>query len=333
MPLVTSITKLDWANADKDYKKGQNLIRQGNWEAGFKLHELRSLPDAFWNPNAKFPGPKTNFDRAVVWTPGVSVRSRNVIVWSEAGWGDMIQFSRFIPMLKQITSGVHCVYPDNIIPLLKRMDKSIPYSQATRECPPSSYRVKMMSLPYLLMEHGLIKPEPVDRWYGAEGVYRNPDIVVPKRKKPLVGIFYSTDNKSWNMTAKQIPKDIVEDFMKSHKEMDWVSLQLGDGFLNSPKWTETADKLQTLDAVVSVDSAIAHCAASVGVRTINLVGDETMACWRWYPVSERTYWYDNMTTVWWDHYADWETGLEKAMTYLVQDKPKKSSRPKKKSVI
>jgi hypothetical protein len=331
MPLVTSTTRLDWANADRDYKRGQNLIRKGDWANGFKMHELRSLPDALWNKSAKFPGVKTNFDRAPVWMPGQSIRSRNVIIWSEAGWGDMLQFSRFIPLIRQIASGVHCVYPENISSLLKRMDKSIPYSHLTRECPPSSYRVKMMSLPYLLMEHGLLKPEPVDRWYGAEGVYRNPAIEVPKRSKPLVGIFYSTDNKSWNMAAKQIPKDIVNEFIERHTEVDWVSLQLGDGFLNSPFWTETADKLQTLDAVVSVDSAIAHCAASVGVRTINLVGDETMACWRWYPVSERTYWYDSMTTVWWDNYSDWDTGLEKAMDYLDVPKPiaKKRGRPKK----
>ncbi len=54
MPLVTSTTKIDWSNADRDYKRGQNLIRQGDWANGFKLHELRALPDAFWNPAAKF---------------------------------------------------------------------------------------------------------------------------------------------------------------------------------------------------------------------------------------------------------------------------------------
>jgi len=56
-----------------------------------------------------------------------------------------------------------------------------------------------------------------------------------------------------------------------------------------------------------------------------------MACWRWYPVSERTYWYDSMTTVWWDNYSDWDTGLEKAMDYLDVPKPiaKKRGRPKK----
>ncbi len=43
--------KINWSDADRDYKKGQNLIRKGDWANGFKLHELRSLPDAFWNPN------------------------------------------------------------------------------------------------------------------------------------------------------------------------------------------------------------------------------------------------------------------------------------------
>ncbi len=57
------------------------------------------------------------------------------------------------------------------------------------------------------------------------------------------------------MAAKQIPKDIVDDFVARHPEFDFVSLQLGEGFLDSPVWTATADKLQTLDAVISVDSA------------------------------------------------------------------------------
>lgn len=330
MSLVTSTTKINWADADRDYKKGQNLIRKGDWANGFKLHELRSLPDAFWNPNAKFPGVKNNFDRAAVWMPGTNIRGRSVIIWSEAGWGDMIQFSRFIPMIKQLTNEVFCVYPDEVAPLIRRMDTKLEFSKLPRDCPPASYRVKMMSMPYLLMEHGLLPAEPVDRWYGAEGLYRNLAIEPPKRNKPLVGIFYNTNNKSWNMAAKQIPKDIVDEFVASHPEIDFVSLQLGEGFIDSLKWADTADKIQTLDYVISVDSAIAHCAASVGVRTLNLIGDETMACWRWYPVGETTYWYDTMTTIWWDNYSDWETGLEKALTYINVDKPvKKRGRPKK----
>lgn len=326
---MVSTTRLNWAQADKDYKKGQNLIRKGDWAAGFKLHELRALPDAFWNAKAKFPGRRTNFDRAPVWMPGANIRDRNVIIWSEAGWGDMIQFSRFIPLIKQVvgSSTVTVVYPIDILGFIKRLDTKAIYTYNVNDCPPSSFRVKMMSMPYLLMEHGLIEPEPVDRWYGAEGLFRNPEIKKPKRTKPLIGICYNTTNVSWNMLSKQIPKDYIDEFIDRHPEFDFVSLQLGDKFLTSKSWVDTADKIQTLDAVISVDSAIAHCAASVGVKTINLIGDETMACWRWYPMGEKTYWYDNMTCVWWDNYSDWDTGLEKAVQYL--DAPKKRGRPKK----
>jgi hypothetical protein len=326
---MTGTLKINWASADKDYKKGQNLIREGDWANGFKLHELRSLPDAFWNANAKFPGVRNNFHKAAVWMPGQNIKGRNVIVWSEAGWGDMLQFSRFIPMINQLTNNVFCVYPEEIIPLLRRLDTKAGFSKNSSECPPSVFRIKMMSMPYLLMEHGLLPAAPTDRWFGAEGLYRNPEIVAPKRSKPLVGIFYNTDNKSWNMIAKQIPKEVVDKFVLRHPEYDFVSLQIGEGFLDSFKWVDTADKIQTLDAVISVDSAIAHCAASVGVKTLNLIGDESMACWRWYPVAEKTYWYDNMTTVWWDNYSDWDTGLEKAVSYLPQVVSKKRSKPKK----
>lgn len=333
MPLVTSTTKIDWRNADKDYKKGQDLIRKGDWANGFKLHELRALPDAFWNPAAKFPGMRTNFDRAPVWMPGQSIRNRNVIIWSEAGWGDMIQFSRFIPMIKEVIGSnvLTCVYPADLHKMLRRLGKNFLITNQSRECHPSSYRVKMMSMPYLLMEHGVLPATPSERWFGAEGLYRNHDIVVPTRSKPLIGICGNTTNASWNMKAKQIPQDFIDDFIKRHPEFDFVSLFLGDGFITSKEWTETADKIQTLDAVISVDSAIAHCAASVGVKTINLVGDETVACWRWYPQGEKTYWYDNMTCVWWDNYADWDTGLEKAVSYL--GVPKKQTRQKKKKVV
>lgn len=327
---MVGTVRLDWTAADRDYKKGQQLIKQGNWADGFKLHELRALPDAFWNANAKFPGAKTNFDRAPVWMPGINVRNKNLIIWSEAGWGDMLQFSRFIPLIKELAQAntVTAVYPVEMHGMLKRLPTNINITSLGRECPPSSYRIKMMSMPYLLMEHGIIPAKPADKWYGSEGIYRNQNIVVPKRKKPLIGICYDTTNISWNMAAKKIPKDVAFDVLsKYHKEFDFVSLQLNEGFIDSKRWVDTADKIQTLDSVISVDSAIAHCAASVGVRTINLIGDETMACWRWYPIGESTYWYDNMTTVWWDHYADWETGLEKAIEYL--PKAKKPGRSKK----
>lgn len=331
---MVSTTKINWANADAEYKRGQQLIKEGNWLEGFKLHELRALPDLFWGGSVKFGGVRTSFDKTPIWMPGNSIKGRNVIVWSEAGWGDLIQFSRFIPLLKEAgASRVTLVYPEPITQFMKRL-KGIDLICQPKDCNNNSYRIKAMSLPYLLMEHGLIKTYPVEKIYGSEGLYRNPDILVPSRDKPLVGLCTTTTNVSWNMKAKQIPKHYVDKFKDKHKDqLDFVSLNLEDGWLTSKAWHKSADQIQTLDAVISVDSAIAHCAASVGVRAVNLIGDESVACWRWYPKQESTYWYNSMTCVWWDNYQDWETGLNKAASYLVQEPAVKSSGRKKKKVI
>lgn len=331
---MVSTTKINWANADAEYKRGQQLIKDGDWLEGFKLHELRALPDLFWGGSAKFAGARTSFDKTPIWMPGNSVRGRNVIVWSEAGWGDLIQFSRFIPLLKEAGAAkVTLVYPEFITTFIKRL-KGIDLVCQPRDCSNNSYRIKAMSLPYLLMEHNQLKSYPVERIYGSEGLYRNPDIVVPSRIKPLVGLCWHTENVSWNMKAKQIPAHFIKKFTEKYADqLDFVSLHLDGGFIDSKAWHKTADKVQTLDAVISVDSAIAHCAASVGVKTINLIGDDSMACWRWYPKGDSTYWYDTMTTVWWDDYQDWETGLDKAASYLVQAPIEKKTGRKKKKVI
>jgi len=302
----------DQEAANPAYQQGMELIKQGDWEYGFYLHELRSLP------NLRFPqGVKTEFDKSPVWIPGMECKGKNAIVWSEAGWGDIMQFSRFIPLLpKAGIKQVKLLFPDNVLRLLKRLPNHNGFYRPG-ESFPNAVRIKVMSLPYFLMEHRVIPAVPVEKMYGSEGIFRNPDIVKPIRKKPLLGYCYQTTNNSWNMNGKKIPLEIMSRFIREHPEFDWVSLQEKEGFLTSPYWSDTADQLQTLDGVISVDSGIAHCAGSVGVPVVNLIGKDKLACWRWYPKGENTYWYDSMKTVWFD---TWEEGLNKAIQYFQQPK-------------
>ena len=302
----------DQEAANPAYQQGMELIKQGDWEYGFYLHELRSLP------NLRFPqGVKTEFDKSPVWVPGMECKGKNAIVWSEAGWGDIIQFSRFIPLLpKAGIKQVKLLFPDNVLRLLKRLPNHNGFYRP-EESFPNAVRIKVMSLPYFLMEHRVIPAVPVEKIYGSEGIFHNPEIVKPVRDKPLLGYCYQTTNNSWNMNGKKIPLEIMSRFIREHPEFDWVSLQEKEGFLTSPYWSNTADQLQTLDGVISVDSGIAHCAGSVGVPVVNLIGKDKLACWRWYPKGENTYWYDSMKTVWFD---TWEEGLNKAIQYFQQPK-------------
>jgi hypothetical protein len=311
----------DQTVANPAYQYGMDLIKQGDWEYGFYLHELRSLPDL------RYPqGVKTDFVKTPIWIPGMNCKGKNAIVWSEAGWGDMLQFSRFIPLLKDAgIKTVKLLFPDSMTRILKRLPNHdglfLP-----QESFPGAVKIKAMSLLYFLIEHRVIPAKPVEKMYGSEGIFRNPEIIKPNRDKPLIGYCYTTLNNSWNIKMKQIPKELVDNFIKQHPEFDWVSLQQGDGFIESNRWSNTADQLQTLDGVISVDSAIAHCAGSVGVPVANLVGQEQLACWRWYPKGNTTCWYDSMKTIW---FNTWTEGLEEAVKHFKVEKKKKQTKTKK----
>ena len=220
---------------------------------------------------------------------------------------------------------VKLLFPDSMTRILKRLPNHdglfLP-----QESFPGAVKIKAMSLLYFLIEHRIIPAKPVEKIYGSEGIFRNPEIIKPNRDKPLIGYCYTTLNNSWNIKMKQIPKELMDNFIKQHPEFDWVSLQQNDGFITSKYWSDTADKIQTLDGVISVDSAIAHCAGSVGVPVANLVGQEQLACWRWYPKGNTTCWYDSMKTIW---FNTWTEGLEEAVKHFKVEKKKKQTKTKK----
>lgn len=298
----------DQNEANPAYQHGMQLIKEGNWEYGFYLHELRSLP------NLVAPqGVKSEFDKMPLWIPGMDAKGWNIVVWCEAGWGDMIQFSRFIPLLKQAgIKKVKLAFPRPMIKLLRRLENHDGFYDFAEPFP-RTIRVKVMSLPYFLMEHGILPAEPVEHIYGSAGLFRNPDVVKEKTAKPRIGYCHTTTNKSWNRIAKMMPRDIMENFIKAHPEFEWVNLQQDAGVITSDLWSDTADIVQKLDGVISVDSAIAHIAGSVGVPVANLIGQEKYSCWRWYPKGEKTYWYDTMKTVW---FKTWEEGLKEAIKHF-----------------
>lgn len=79
------------------------------------------------------------------------------------------------------------------------------------------------------------------------------------------------------------------------------SLQVDDAANFAPRfvrrhaldtWEHTCGLISALDAVVTVDTAVAHLAASMGKSTHLVLGDR-FACWRWGNV-ERTPWYPTM---------------------------------------
>jgi tetratricopeptide (TPR) repeat protein len=271
---------------------GATLLMEGKWAEGWRRFEARWGLIQF--------GTTWNHRGADLWAGTLEdMRGKRVLVRAEQGHGDTIQCARYIPLLARMAASVSLDVAPSLARLLEGLGaavlvrgKSAPPMRSLggivqmRE-PPAGFdvQVTMMTLPRLFETHPGNCPPPAS--------FR----VLPRTLRgPRVGI-------CWHGGAR--PHDPVADMDDRRRSIPWedfapitevvpcVSLQEEDLYPN-PKlypgdWYETAQTIFGLDLVITVDTGLAHLAASLGVETWILL--RRGGCWRWLSFGERTCWY------------------------------------------
>ena len=79
-------------------------------------------------------------------------------------------------------------------------------------------------------------------------------------------------------------------------------------------WEATACAVEMLDGVISVDTAVAHLAGSLGVPTLLLLPEP--CDWRWGLEGERTPWYSSLRLL---RDRDWAAVLQRLREALTSD--------------
>ena len=80
--------------------------------------------------------------------------------------------------------------------------------------------------------------------------------------------------------------------------------------LQSPDWLKTAEALESLDLLVSVDTSVAHLAGALGIPTVLILS--APADWRWGQSGCQTFLYDSMRLVRCAAPGDWSQALQQA---------------------
>lgn len=293
--------------------KGMEELKQGRWNPGFNLYEYRS-----YNPVQIPLGAKTKLSRAPLWRLGMGVKGCSLVVENEQGIGDTIMHSRFLGLLNRLPiKSVHISMSRQLNGLISSVEGANGvYEEHTigRDI----VRINVLSLAALLMQYKILPEKQPEHVYGSEGYIK----VGPVKKIGKIGFCWHSQNSSWNAPAKKMTADVAEKFYKKlKKQYDVVSLQIQPDFmpsyLDGKDWLDTAKKLAALDAIVSVDTAVAHLGGALGVRTINLIGAEQYAGWFYFPSqSPTTPWYDSMELIWYEPFTNWEAGLNEALKRL-----------------
>lgn len=298
------------------WNHGVAMLLKGNYQAGWNEYE--------WGFACGLRPVK--FQPLPVWQGQAGVR---LIVYAEQGFGDTLQFVRFIPDLQERVEKLVLVVPSELLELLRR---SLPGVEVMLEAQLNRLEfdavLPLMSAPYRLGYNSaeqLTAPDPylhadpvkTSLWSGRLGAYSAP---------VNIGVAWQGSRKHKmdalrSVPAQQLVAAVAQSTVKLH------SLQAGDEAPAVPQgmidWrTEIQDFddlaaiVHELDCVVTVDTAVAHLAGALGKQVYLLL--PFAPDWRWGVCSEHCIWYDKMQLLRQASPGDWDSVLDRLTDVLTK---------------
>ncbi|MCW2247238.1 tetratricopeptide (TPR) repeat protein [Azospirillum fermentarium] len=268
---------LDPARPGPRFNRAHRLLQAGRWPEGWRDWDAR-LAEAVAVPRRGRP----------LWR-GEAMAGRTLLLYAEQGHGDGIQFSRYAP-LAAARSGARVVMecPPALVRLFRRLpgvDAVYPLEQA----PDFDAVAPLMSLPGLFGTTPDTVPPPV-----LPPVPRSAAIPPGRRR---VGLVWRSGDDTGD-PRRSLPPEALAPLL-AVPGVDWVGLQMGpaagtvpglpDGTEGIADFADTAQRMAGLDLMVSVDTAAAHLAGSLGLPLWVLLRHD--ACWRWLEGRDDSPWY------------------------------------------
>ena len=284
---------------------GHLLLRRGDFTGGWAEQEWRWQ----WGD---FPSPKRNFVQPQ-WR-GESVERGALLLHAEQGFGDTIQFLRYVPLVAELLPGVAIVL--EVHPELKRLAAglcgvSLLLSRG-ESLPAFDWHCPLMSLPvgfatdlatipkavpYLLLDRSRLASSPARShadlrvglvWAGAPG--NRVDGRRSLRLSCLRGLWKVPGVSFYSLQRGAVEQVAEQPFVG-------VLPQEGD-------FAMTASVINGLDLVIAVDTAVAHLAGALG-RPVWLMLPRN-ADWRWLVDCTESPWYPSARLFRQETAGDWE---------------------------
>lgn len=286
---------------------GMSLLRRG---------ELTQEAWTLYDSRAGLIGVKTWPSPERRWTGG-DIAGRTLLVHAEQGFGDTLQFARFLPLIADRGAKVILA----LQPALRRLMADVPGADlvvnggGTAELPQFDLYCPLLSLPGILGTTLETIPPPLqipipapaaDRpeefqvglvWAG-NGVFVDDSrrSVDPALLAPLGGIAGVTFH-NLQFGAKTLPLPGMVDAMDRVKD-----------------FADTATLIAGLDLVIAVDTSVAHLAATMG-KPVWLLSRKS-GCWRWLEDRPDSPWYPSVRLYRQSRVGDWEGVLQQVCQHL-----------------
>jgi tetratricopeptide (TPR) repeat protein len=237
-----------------------------------------------------------------------NLTNKRVLIWSEQGLGDSIQFCRYIYKILELGAKVtfdtsklltafmsrqfNCIINETGQGLVKNnFDFQIPLLSL-----PMLFKADLNSIPFN-SSYLKTSKEKDAKWLDKLKLTKqklniaityagNPNYVADSERSASLEIFHPlVDKANLFLIQKDIRKE-DEIFLKKNPQIKFIGKDI-DNF------DDLASVIQNMDFVISVDTSISHLSAAIGKKVFILLGKITD--WRWMLNSETSPWYNSVT--------------------------------------
>lgn len=305
--------------AAAQYNLATLALLRGDYAEGFERYESRF--DAFRVEGAAWSAVRARLARTGRWG-GEALDGRRVLVWAEQGFGDAIMMMRYLPMLKQAGASHVTVCCDRALGRLMAATHgvdSVIHDVDAASADAADVQCAMMSLPRAFATRYDAVPAPV-RPHLLPALVEHWRTYFAGRRRPRIGICWKGGATLRDDAQRSIPFDRFSalltdayDFVSLQKEGGETPPDAGvwvDPIARCGDFMDTAALVHALDAVVSVDTAVAHLAATLGKPVVLL--NRHSSEWRWGLAEGPSVWYPSLTIVRQRSPGDWTETLARA---------------------
>ena len=227
------------------------------------------------------------------WLGEKTLKEKTILLYTEQGLGDTIQFSRYVPLVAQLGAKVILEVQGPLVNLLKNLEGVGQILAKGDPLPAMDYQCPLLSLPLAFKTELDSIPPLSQKITGDSAKIIQWQTILGVKTKPRVGLVWSGSVTHKNDHHRSITLSQLLPYLPSH--MEYVCLQaelrdvdkkliaqqpgiqyFGDALKD---FTDTAALCELMDLVISVDTGVAHLSAALGKKTWVLL--PYTPDWRW----------------------------------------------------
>lgn len=300
--------------------KALSLLYLGDYELGFELFESRWLRQDFTPPASTIGKPK--------WLGKESVAGKTILLHSEQGLGDSIQFSRYASLVANLGAKVILEVDRPLLNLFTSLQGVSAVYVKGDVLPEFDYHCPFLSLPLAFKTNASTVPRQLRYLHSEPNKLRYWGEKLGPRSGIRIGIAWSggeayaadqTRSISLSEFLAELPicfeyislqKDVRESDQQVLKQRPDIK-----HFGNEQRdFSDTAAIIDHLDLIISVDTSVGHLSAALGKPTATLLS--YLGDWRWISGMDQSPWYPNTKLFRQDKPGDWPSAFSKLRAAL-----------------